>query len=97
VKYSVVLTPTVDSHNTVVRAEQLGFARAWFFDSITVAAIGTDYADADVDGQWAQVREIADDGAVLVRPDNHVAWRSIGASGQAADILIEAVGAILGR
>ena len=32
-KYSVVLTPTVDSHNTVVRAEQLGFARAWFFDS----------------------------------------------------------------
>jgi 2,4-dichlorophenol 6-monooxygenase len=70
-------------------------AEAKFGIGITVAAIGGDYAD--VDGQWAQVREIADDGAVLVRPDNHVAWRSIGASGQASDVLIEAVGAILGR
>jgi 5,10-methylenetetrahydromethanopterin reductase len=33
VKYSIVLTPTVDAHQVVARAERLGFDRAWFFDS----------------------------------------------------------------
>lgn len=32
-KTGIVLTPTVDSWKTVKRAEELGFDRAWFFDS----------------------------------------------------------------
>jgi 2,4-dichlorophenol 6-monooxygenase len=42
----------------------------------------------DVDGQWAQVRGIDDDGAVLVRPDNHVAWRTGSFSAERADALV---------
>ncbi|MFD9702438.1 FAD-dependent monooxygenase [Lentzea sp. NPDC059081] len=47
--------------------------------ALTVVAVGTG-SDAtgyrDTDGTWTAVRGTDDDGAVLVRPDNHVAWRS---------------------
>lgn len=36
---------------------------------------------ADAAGQWQRVREVSEAGAVLVRPDGHVAWRSRGAGG----------------
>lgn len=32
----------------------------------------------DVVGQWAALREVGDQGAILVRPDRHIAWRSVG-------------------
>jgi 2,4-dichlorophenol 6-monooxygenase len=35
---------------------------------------GGDYGDPG--GHWAGLREVPADGAVLVRPDNHVAWRA---------------------
>ncbi|GAB4927786.1 hypothetical protein Mkiyose1665_10280 [Mycobacterium kiyosense] len=62
---------------------------------IAVASIGADYRDAD--DQWAQVREIADDGAVLVRPDNYVAWRSMSSAPDPADTLVNAVSTVLQR
>ena len=31
----------------------------------------------DVLGQWYEVREVGDRGAVLVRPDRHIAWRTM--------------------
>lgn len=62
---------------------------------IAVAAIGKDYRDAD--GQWAQVCEIGDGGAILVRPDNYVAWRSMSSAADANDTLANAVGAVLQR
>jgi 2,4-dichlorophenol 6-monooxygenase len=31
----------------------------------------------DHEGAWAQLREVGDAGCVLVRPDHHVAWRSL--------------------
>lgn len=62
---------------------------------ITVGAIGADYRDAD--GQWAQVREIADDGAILVRPDNYVAWRSMSSAPDPAATLGDAVATVLHR
>ncbi|WUH90952.1 FAD-dependent monooxygenase [Streptomyces sp. NBC_00433] len=65
---------------------------------ITTALIGTsaDGADyADTDGGWAAVREISDAGAVLVRPDNHVAWRSMGAADTPADDLGQALSYLL--
>jgi len=62
---------------------------------IAVAAIGTDYRD--LDGQWAGVREIADTGAILVRPDNHVAWRSMSSAADPTDTLVNAVATVLHR
>lgn len=41
---------------------------------LTSVAIGGDIRDPD--GHWERVREIERDGAILVRPDGHVAWRS---------------------
>lgn len=48
-------------------AKKLGVA-------INVAQIGADYLDPD--GSWAALAQIDSDGALLVRPDNHVAWRA---------------------
>lgn len=45
--------------------------------NITVKEIGTSRGGLrDSLRQWASVREVEDSGAVLVRPDGHVAWRS---------------------
>ncbi|WP_018215340.1 FAD-dependent monooxygenase [Salinispora vitiensis] len=60
----------------------------------TVAiGIGADYTA--VDDRWSRVREIADEGAILVRPDNHVAWRSRGAGANPTGELAGALGRIL--
>ncbi|AHH99726.1 FAD-dependent monooxygenase [Kutzneria albida] len=48
-----------------------------------------------VDGSWPEVYGVSEDGAVLVRPDGYVAWRSVGA-GSAAD-LEEALRVVLSR
>jgi 2,4-dichlorophenol 6-monooxygenase len=40
----------------------------------SVGPLGCDYID--VRGAWTRSREIAPDGAVLVRPDRHIAFRS---------------------
>ena len=32
----------------------------------------------DATGQWVRLRGVGEDGAVLVRPDAHVGWRSHG-------------------
>jgi 2,4-dichlorophenol 6-monooxygenase len=46
---------------------------------------------------WAQFRGITAKGAVLVRPDRVVCWRSAGASEDSAATLAEALGTVLGR
>ena len=61
---------------------------------LVVVRTGTDVADPD--GAWAAVSGIGADGAVLVRPDQHVAWRSSGAADDPAAILDEVL-ATLGR
>jgi 2,4-dichlorophenol 6-monooxygenase len=43
---------------------------------LDVVLVGRDVAD---DGAWAVASEVGPDGAVLVRPDQHVAWRTGGA------------------
>lgn len=63
---------------------------------ITTARIGAGAEYTDSDGTWQTVRETADDGAILVRPDNHVAWRSTNASDNPADVLASALARILG-
>ncbi len=64
---------------------------------LVCAAIGDGLDYADSDGRWAEVRDIGDDGAVLVRPDNHVAWRSVGAHGQPQAQLRHALETVLAR
>jgi 2,4-dichlorophenol 6-monooxygenase len=49
----------------------------------------------DVEGQWSAVREISDEGAILVRPDNHVAWRSHGAAADPQSELTSALSRVL--
>ncbi|MEU2242491.1 FAD-dependent monooxygenase [Streptomyces sp. NPDC018338] len=49
------------------------------------------------DTDWAQVHGVTPDGAVLVRPDGFVAWRSEEASADPGAALRQALTAILGR
>lgn len=64
---------------------------------LPVIAIGAGLGCTDPDGEWAAVREIGDRGAILVRPDNHVAWRSLDGAGATGDALTSALQTCLGR
>jgi 2,4-dichlorophenol 6-monooxygenase len=48
----------------------------------------------DIYGDWAEVREVAERGCVLVRPDAHIAWRTNDAD-QATDRLMATIRQIL--
>ena len=48
--------------------------------TVNVAVIADDNtAYSDPQRQWLRVREVAEDGAILLRPDHHVAWRCMNA------------------
>jgi 2,4-dichlorophenol 6-monooxygenase len=67
--------------------------------SVPVTAVrigeGAEYADAD--GVWQHLRETDGAGAVLVRPDQHVAWRATGGEADPAGALTEALSLVLGH
>nr|MCU0803042.1 2,4-dichlorophenol 6-monooxygenase [Paracoccaceae bacterium] len=48
-------------------------------------------------GDWHKLREIGDSGCLLIRPDQHVAWRSGTASSTAEADLSRALRSILGH
>jgi 2,4-dichlorophenol 6-monooxygenase len=75
--------------------EAAGQVAEKFSIPITVTSIGNSAECADVDGRWAAVRQITDEGALLVRPDNHVAWRSMSGCENPADALGNAISYIL--
>jgi 2,4-dichlorophenol 6-monooxygenase len=62
---------------------------------IRTASIGVDGDWADAEGVWTRVRQIKDDGAILVRPDNHVAWRGSTQTDPPAQVLPRALQAVL--
>jgi 2,4-dichlorophenol 6-monooxygenase len=64
---------------------------------VKVVKVAGGAAFADPSGTWSQLRQINDDGAILVRPDNHVAWRSASAGADAVDELARTFGAVLSR
>jgi 2,4-dichlorophenol 6-monooxygenase len=64
-------------------------------DAVRIGHIDGDLFDPRL--AWAQFRGINARGAVLVRPDRVVGWRSAGAAADAAATLAEALGKILGR
>jgi 2,4-dichlorophenol 6-monooxygenase len=51
----------------------------------------------DLYGDWARVREIPDEGCLLVRPDAHIAYRSFEQPDDPTDALRQAVSTLLGR
>lgn len=51
----------------------------------------------DPDGAWLDTYGVDDDGAVLVRPDGQVAWRSRSSRGEALSTLQSALDRVLGR
>jgi len=51
----------------------------------------------DEDGTWAQVYGIGPDGAVLIRPDGHVAWRSAAAGTEPHAELVRVLHTVLGQ
>ncbi|NUS29088.1 MAG: 2,4-dichlorophenol 6-monooxygenase, partial [Streptomyces sp.] len=67
---------------------------------IATVVIGPGQEYEDPYGDWARLSEVADAGALLVRPDGHVAFRHATAPDSAADAerrLTEAVRRILGH
>lgn len=69
----------VDSSWRADWAEALSAALAasQFAYPVRLLALGADEtADAQADGQWQGLRGVGASGAILVRPDGHVAWRS---------------------
>ena len=63
---------------------------------IDVVVIGADGPFFDVAGGWAKVRQVGPDGAVLVRPDAHVAWRCMNLAGAPVLALADAMATVLG-
>ncbi len=64
-------------------------------DAVRIGHLDGDLFDPRL--AWAQFRGITAKGAVLVRPDRVVAWRSAGSPASAAATLAEALGKVLGR
>ncbi|APH73280.1 FAD-dependent oxidoreductase [Aquibium oceanicum] len=64
---------------------------------ISVQTIGPRQQWEDYAGDWARARETRDSGAVLVRPDHHVAWRSETIPDKPVDELRRVLTSILDR
>jgi 2,4-dichlorophenol 6-monooxygenase len=73
-------------------AEQLRAERGLALD---VIAIGERTGLDDRDSAWRRQSEVGHDGAVLVRPDHHVAWRSAGATSDPLGTLRDVFEAVL--
>jgi hypothetical protein len=52
---------------------------------------------SDPDGAWRNLYELDEDGAVLVRPDGYVCWRSHGGVTAVEEVLSTAFDRVLGR
>ena len=71
-------------------SEQLGVP-------IEALVIGPGRELDDLYGDWARVREIPDEGCLLVRPDAHIAYRAFDQPEDATETLRQAVNGLLGR
>lgn len=62
---------------------------------LPVRSVGLRCEYDDVTNDWARVREISDRGAILVRPDRFIAWRSMGLPASPSDALGAALRKVL--
>lgn len=65
--------------------------------SVDVRSIGADADFRDVDGRWAALTGLGPDAALLVRPDDFVAWRADNLPKSPENALNQAMCRILGR
>jgi len=59
--------------------------------------IGPGREVTDIYFDWARLREVAEDGALLVRPDKHIGWRSMSLPEDPERALHAAMSSLLGR
>jgi 2,4-dichlorophenol 6-monooxygenase len=64
---------------------------------LSAVVIGPGREVTDLYYDWAKLREVEEAGALLVRPDKHIAWRSMGLPEDPEGALRAALGTILGR
>jgi 2,4-dichlorophenol 6-monooxygenase len=64
-------------------------------DAIRIGHLEGDYRDPR--SSWARQREISPQGALLVRPDRFVAWRSLGPQADPGSALERALREVLAR
>lgn len=64
---------------------------------IVCYVIGAGREVLDIYDDWARLREVAESGCVLVRPDAHVAWRRHTVANDCTTELATAMKQILGR
>jgi 2,4-dichlorophenol 6-monooxygenase len=65
--------------------------------AVVAVVIGAGRAVTDLYYDWAKVREVDESGALLVRPDKHIAWRSMTMPADPRGALYDALARILGR
>jgi 2,4-dichlorophenol 6-monooxygenase len=70
---------------------------AEFAIPLETVVIGPGQEVTDLYYDWAKLREIEESGALLVRPDKHVAWRAMTLPDDPAAALRDAIGTLLGR
>ncbi|WP_341351008.1 hypothetical protein [Nocardioides convexus] len=64
---------------------------------LATVVIGPGRAVTDLYYDWAKLREVEESGALLVRPDKHVAWRAQALAEDPAGALRDALVRVLGR
>ncbi len=84
-----------DGHPWCEAMAELARAHDLPVDTVRIGHIDGDLYDPRC--TWLRRREIGPQGAILVRPDRFVAWRSVGSSGDPAGELAEALTQILAR
>ena len=60
---------------------------------VVVIGEGSEYRDAG--GEWARKRQVEPGGAILVRPDAHIAWRQLKRPADPVVTLERAIGEVL--
>jgi 2,4-dichlorophenol 6-monooxygenase len=78
----------------IAAAAEAGAALGVPIDAVSVGDRGE---VIDRDHAWRRQREISDTGAILVRPDQHVAWRCAELPASPAGALQDALASVLGR
>ena len=76
-------------------ARQLAAEAGLPLDAVRIGHLHGDYHDPRC--SWQRHRQIASDGAVLVRPDRFIAWRHPAGSGEPRAVLAAALSQILAR
>jgi 2,4-dichlorophenol 6-monooxygenase len=64
---------------------------------LAAVVIGPGRAVTDLYFDWARLREVGEDGALLIRPDKHVGWRCAGLPDDPQRALRDALAALLSR